>query len=191
MSRLRLLTGGNENIANLTLRLTNELIEQLGALNVQKVAASSRTRVQRSRTSRQGVRHSLSDHGLTVTGRTVQQNALGRCQVVALKNLGVQVRQLHRVANLLNLRAQATNLLVGDVRNLFQDQLLRAGSGNLRGQHAGAGVEGDRVAGAQLLNVEGTSHTRHLLSTRGRINQHALLIQHLAHGHHVTEGFGV
>ena len=111
--------------------------------------------------------------------------------MVALKNLGVQVRQLHGVANLLNLCAQATNLLVGDIRNLFQNQLLRTGGGNLRGQHAGARVERDRVAGAQLLNVEGTSHTRHLLSTRGRINQHALLIQHLAHGHHVTERFGV
>ena len=111
--------------------------------------------------------------------------------MVALENLGVQVGQLHRVANLLNLRAQATNLLVGDVRNLFQDQLLRAGGGNLRSQHAGAGVEGDRVTGAQLLNVEGTSHARHLLSTRRGINQHALLIQYLTHGHHVTEGFGV
>ena len=111
--------------------------------------------------------------------------------MVALKNLGVQVRQLHRVADLLNLCAQATNLLVGDVRDLFQNQLLRAGGGNLRGQHAGARVEGDRVAGAQLLNVEGTSHARHLLSTRGRINQYALLIQHLTHGHHVTERFGV
>ena len=148
MARLRLLTGSNKNIANLALRLTDELIEQLGALNVQEIAASSRTRVQRSCTSRQGVRHSLSNHGLTVTGRTVQQNTLGRRQVVALKNLGVQVRQLHRVANLLNLRAQATNLLIGDVRDLFQNQLLRTGGGNLRGQHAGAGVERDRVTGA-------------------------------------------
>ena len=111
--------------------------------------------------------------------------------MVALKNLGVQVGQLHRVADLLNLRAQATNLLVGDVRNLFQNQLLRTRSGNLRGQHTGARVKGDRIPCAQLLNIEGTSHTRHLLGTRGRINQHALLIQHLAHGHHVTEGFGV
>ena len=68
--------------------------------------------------------------------------------MVALKNLGVQVRQLHRVADLLNLSSQATNLLVGDVRNLFQHELLRAGGGHLRGQHAGARVERDRVTGA-------------------------------------------
>ena len=191
VASLRLFTGGNENIANLTLGLTDELIQQLGALNVQEVAAGIRTRVQRCGTGGQGVRHGLSNHGLTVTGRTVQQNTLGRRQVVALKNLGVQVRQLHRVANLLNLSAQATNLLVGDIRNLFQNQLLRAGGGNLRGNHAGARVKGDRIPCAQLLNVEGTRHTRHLLSTRGRINQHALLIQHLTHGHHVTEGLGV
>ena len=191
MARLSLLAGGHENIANLTLRLAHELVQQLGALNVQEVAAGIRTRVQRGGAGGQGVRHGLSNHGLTVTGRAVEQNTLGWCQMVALKNLRVQVGQLHGVANLLDLRAQATKLLVGDVRNFLEHELLRAGGGHLRGNHAGARIEGHRVTGAQLLNVQGTGHARHLLSTRGGIDQHALLIQHLAYGHHVTEGFGV
>ena len=191
MTGLRLLAGGHENIANLTLGLAHELIEQLGALNVQEVAAGIRTRVQRGGAGGQGVRHGLSNHGLTVTGRTVQQNTLGRCQVVALKNLGVQVGQLHRVANLLDLRAQATDLAVGDVRNLFQHKLLRTGGGHLRGNHAGARIEGHRIPGAQLLNVERASHSRHLLGARGGIDQHALAVEHLAYGHHVAKGLGV
>ncbi|MNG39373.1 hypothetical protein D3C84_1274330 [compost metagenome] len=40
----------------------------------------------------------------------------------------MEERQLHGVPDLLDLRAKATDILVGDVRNFFKDEVLHLGA---------------------------------------------------------------
>jgi hypothetical protein len=68
---------------------------------------------------------------------------------VLLEELGVQVRQLDGVADLLDLAHQPADVGVVDVRHLFEDQLLDLGLGDALVDVVGAGVEQDGVAGAQ------------------------------------------
>ena len=52
----------------------------------------------------------LGDQRLAAAGRAVEQHALRRAQLVLAEQVGVQVRQLDGVADLLDLRGQAADL---------------------------------------------------------------------------------
>ena len=75
----------------------------------------------------------------------------GGAQLVLAEQVGVQVRQLDGVADLLDLRGQAADVGVVDVRHLFEDQLLDLGLGDALVDVAGPRLEQQRVAGAQRL----------------------------------------
>ena len=60
-------------------------------------------------------------------GRTVEQDALRRLELVLEEELGVQVRQLDRVLDRLDLVVEATDVGVGDVGHLFEHELLDLG----------------------------------------------------------------
>jgi hypothetical protein len=65
---------------------------------------------------------------------------------VLLVEVGVQVGQLDRVADLLDLPREAADVGVRDVRDLFEDELLDLGLRNALVDVAGAGLEQQRVA---------------------------------------------
>ncbi len=67
------------------------------------------------------------------------------------EQLGVQVGQLDRVADGLDLAEEPADVGVVDVGHLLQDELLDLGLGHLLVDVAGLGVQQQRVAGAQLL----------------------------------------
>src|SRR3712207_6878202 len=61
---------------------------------------------------------------LAAAGRAVEQDALGRAQLVLAEQVGVQERQLDGVADLLDLQGQPTDVAVVDVADPLQDELL-------------------------------------------------------------------
>ena len=65
------------------------------------------------------------------------------------EQVGVQEGQLDGVADLLDLVAEAADVLVGDVGHLFQDELLDLRLGQVLEHEPGADVQQQRVAGPQ------------------------------------------
>ena len=96
------------------------------------------------------VRDRLGDQRLAATGRAVQQDALRRLQLVLAEQVAVEVRQLDRVLDHLDLLVEAADVVVGDVGDLFEHELLDLGPGQLLEQQAGAAFHQQVVAGAEL-----------------------------------------
>ena len=99
----------------------------------------------------QRVGHRLGDQRLAAAGRAVEQHALRRPQLVLPEQVRVQVGQLDRVPDLLDLRPEAADLEVGDVRDFLEDQLLDLGLGDALVHVARARLQQQRVAGPQPL----------------------------------------
>jgi len=81
------------------------------------------------------------------------------------ENLRMQIGQLDRIAQDLDLLAEPTDLLVGHVRDLFEDDLLHRRLGQLLERVVRARVDQHVVAGLELLRPQ-----------RGRERDHALLV---------------
>ena len=96
------------------------------------------------------VGHRLGDHGLAAARRPVEQHALRRGEVVLLVVIGVEVRQLDGVLDRLELVAEATDVLVGDVRDLFEREILDLALGQLLEEIAALGVHQEVVADLEL-----------------------------------------
>ena len=67
----------------------------------------------------------------------------------SLEEVGVEVGQLDGVADHLDLGAQAADLVVVDVGDLFEDEFLDLGLGDPLVDVPGAGLEQQGVAGAE------------------------------------------
>ena len=100
---------------------------------------------------RERVRDRLGDQRLAATGRAVQQDALRRLEVVLLEEVAVEVRELDRVLDHLDLVVEAADVVVGDVGHLLEHELLDLGTRQLLEQQARAALHQQVVAGAQLL----------------------------------------
>ena len=77
--------------------------------------------------------------------------------------LGVEVRQLDRVLDLLDLVVEAADVGVGDVGDLFEHELLDLGPRQPLDEQARAGVHEHVVAGAQLLADQRVRQLAHAL----------------------------
>ena len=136
----------------MTLGLTDELVQQFGALDVQEVGLGLLRVVATGQRDllRQRVGDGLGDERLATTGRTVEQHALRRPQLVVAEQILVQERQLDGVADLLDLSAETTDVLVPDIGHLFEDEVLDLGLGHPLEGESGFGVDEQRVARTQL-----------------------------------------
>ena len=135
-----LLAGPLEDQPDVALGLADVLVEQLGALDVEEVGLPLLAGLRRDLLG-QRVGDRLGDERLAAAGRAVEQHALGRLELVLLEQLGVQVGQLDRVADLLDLAAEPADGLVGDVGHLFEDELLDLRLRDLLVDVAGARLE--------------------------------------------------
>ena len=79
----------------------------------------------------QRVGHRLGDEGLAAAGRPVEEDPLGRGQRVLHEQLAVHVGQLDGVGDGLDLAVEAADVGVGDVGDLFEDELLALELGQL------------------------------------------------------------
>ena len=100
---------------------------------------------------RERVGDRLGDERLAAAGRAVEQDALRRLQLVLVEHLGVQVRELDRVLDRVDLVVEPADVVVGDVGDLFEHELLDLGAWDALDEQAGAAVHQQVVAGAQLL----------------------------------------
>ncbi|CAB5014926.1 unannotated protein [freshwater metagenome] len=66
------------------------------------------------------------------------------------EEIAVEERQLDGVGNLLDLQIETTDVRVGDVGNLFEQQILHLGPLQLLEQQIAPGVETHRVAASQM-----------------------------------------
>ena len=98
----------------------------------------------------QGVGHGLGDEGLAAAGRAVEQDALGRRELVLAEQGPVQVRQLDGVGDGLDLGVEAADVRVGDVGHLLEHELLDLGARQLLHQQLRAGLHEHGVAGTQV-----------------------------------------
>ena len=113
-----------EDLADLALGLADVLVEQLGALHVQEVAACVVAAGALGDLLGERLRDGLRDQRLAAPGGSVEQDALRRLQLVLVEQLRVQERQLDGVADRLDLALEAADVLVADVGDLLEDELL-------------------------------------------------------------------
>ena len=181
---LRLLPGPLEDQPDLALGLPHVLVEKLGALDVEEVAAGLLVARLLRHLLGQGVGHRLGDQRLAATGRAVEQDALGSGELVLHEQLPVQERQLHGVGDGLDLIVEAAHVVVGDVGDLLEDELLHLGARQALEQHAGAGVHQDGVPCPQLLADELVGQLGHPLLVRpSQDDGPPAVLQDLLQGH--------
>ncbi len=80
-------------------------------------------------------------------------------------------RQLHGVADLLDLRAEAPDVRVVDVRDLFEHEFLDLGLRNALDGETGPAVHQQRIAGPQSLAAQWVREVHHLLLVGVRDDQ--------------------
>ena len=100
---------------------------------------------------RERVRDRLGDQRLAAARRPVEQDSLGRLELVLLEQVAVQVRQLDRVLDHLDLLVEAADVVVRHVGNLLEHEILHLGTRELLEQQSGAALHQEVVAGVQLL----------------------------------------
>src|SRR5690606_34554415 len=113
-----LLTGPLEDQADLPLGLADVLVEQLRALDVEEEALAGGLPGHLGHLLGERVRDGLGDERLSASGGPVEQDALRRTQFVLAEQVRVEVRQLDRVPDGLDLVAETADLLVSDVGDL-------------------------------------------------------------------------
>ncbi|MGX1121645.1 hypothetical protein RKD37_007008 [Streptomyces ambofaciens] len=118
----------------------------------------------------------LGDERLAASGGSVEQDALGRPQLVLPEQVGVEVGELDRVADHLDLSAEATDLLVADVGDLFEDEFFDLALGDDLVDIAGAGFEQEGVAGADGEAPQGFGEPDHSFLVRVTEHQGALAV---------------
>ena len=143
-----LLLGLHEDLADLALGLADVLVEELGALDVEEVALDLLAALLGDLLG-EVVGDGLGDHGLAAAGRPVEQHALGRRELVLLVVVRVEVRQLHRVLDGLDLRAEPADLLVADVRHFLEREVFDLALRQLLEQVARLRIHQEVVAGLQ------------------------------------------
>src|SRR3954447_503717 len=157
------LLGADEDLADLALGLADVLVEQLGALHVEEVAARVVAPAAVGDLLGERLRDRLGDQRLAAAGRSVEQDALGRLELVLVEELGVQERQLDGIADQIDLAFEAADVLIAHIGDLLEDELLDLFAREQLGDHDGARVEQGGVTGAKAGVEQVAGHVRDVL----------------------------
>ena len=160
---LRLLPGPLEDQADLALGLAHVFVQQFRALDVEEIAADVGVPRHLGHFLGQGVGHRLGDEGLAAAGRAVEEDALGGRELVVGEEGPMEIGQLDGVHDRLDLGVEAADVGVGDVGDLFEDELLDLGSGQLLHQEAGPGLHQQGVTGPEVDAEQGGRQLDHPL----------------------------
>ncbi len=90
----------------------------------------------------------------------------------------MQERQFHGVADLFDLRSQAADVLVGDVRDFLEHEVLHLGARDLFQGVAGAGIDREGVADPELLREQGAGEPDDAFLVGPAHHQGAVRAQH-------------
>jgi hypothetical protein len=151
-----------EHLAQLVLRLAHVLVQQLGTLHVEEVGRGLLAGALLDALG-QAVGDRLGDERLSAARRAVQQDALGRVQLVLREDVRVGVGQLDRIAQDLDLLAEAADLVVGRVGDLFQHHLFHRRLRQLLEGVVGARVVEHVISDLQLLAAQRLRQRHHPL----------------------------
>ncbi len=162
-SFFRLLPGALEHEPDLALGLAHVLVQQLGSLDVEEVAADPGVAGALADFLRKRVGDGFGDEGLAAAGGAVEQDPFRCLQPVLGEQLPVQVGQLDGVGYLLDLAVEAADIGVGDVRHLLEHDLFQLGARQLLVEQHRARVHEQRVPGAKLHARQVVGDLRHLL----------------------------
>ena len=133
----------------------------------------------------QRVGHGLGDERLAASRRAVEQDPLRWLQLVLLEQLRVEERELHGVADVLDLRPQAPDVLVADVWDLLEDGLLHLLLRELLQGVVRLRVEQHGVSGPNLSPDGGSQHRDGLFVPPAH-DHRAILAEELLDGHHLA-----
>src|SRR5690554_4136499 len=181
-----LLLGPLEDQPDLTLGLADPLVQELRAFDVEEVATDIGAAGALGDGARQAVGDRLGDEGLAASRRPVQEDTLGRHQAVVVEQFLVDEWQLDGIADRLDLVRQTTDLLVGDVGHLLEDEFLDLGAGELLEHQARPGVDADEVARPEVLVLHRVGELHDLFFVGVGDHHHPAVLQLLADAHHLA-----
>src|SRR5262245_41490374 len=144
-----LLTCPLEDQPNVPLGLADVLVEQLRAFDVEEVGLALALPGGLRDLLGQRVGDRLGDQRLTAARRTVEEHTLGWAELVLTEEVRMEIGELDRVADLLDLRRQTADRLVVNVGHFLQDQLFDLGLWNPLVDIARPRFEQQRVASSQ------------------------------------------
>ena len=101
----------------------------------------------------------------------------------------MQERQFHGVADLFDLRAQAADVRVGDVRDFLEDQVLHLGARDLFQGVAGAGIDREGIAHPELLREQGAGEPDHAFLVGPANHQDTVRAQQFLHRDQLPDPF--
>src|SRR5262245_5857422 len=148
---LGLLPCALEDQTDLAFGLAHVLVQELGALDVEEVRPRRAVARLLGDALRERVGDGLGDERLAASRRAVEQDPLRRLQLVLVEQLGIQVRQLDGVLDLVDLVVEAADVRVRDVGDLFEDELLDLRARQALDEHTRSGLHQQVVAGPQPL----------------------------------------
>ena len=105
------------------------------------------------------------------------------------EQVGVQERQLDGVLDRLDLRSQPTDVGVGDVGDLLEDELLDLGARQPLECVAGAGLHQERVPGPQRRLAQRVGEAHDLLVVGMTDHERPVVVETLLQRHHVADPF--
>src|SRR5437773_829622 len=143
-----------EDFADLALGFADVLVEELGALDVEEVALDFLAALFGDLLG-EVVGDGLGDHGFAAAGGAVEEDALGRRELVLLIVVGVEVGELDGVFDGLDLVGEAADIVVADVGDFFQGEIFHLALGQAFQEVAGLGVYEEVVVGLEALGAEG------------------------------------
>ena len=181
----RLVAGPGKQVADGLLRLPHIFVQQLGALDVQKVAFAFFTRLFANALG-QTIGHGFGHQGFTAPRRSVQQDAFGRDKGMLPKILRIDMRQFDGIPDLGNGVGQSADVTITDIGHLFQDQAVHLALGQEAVNEQGVGIVLHVVPDHDTDIFHGRSpcHQDGLI-THGA-HQQFLIAEHLVHGCQTT-----
>ncbi len=128
--------------------------------------------------------HGLRDESLSTSGRAVEKHALRRLESVLAVQLRLLERQLDGVLDLFNLRAEAADILVGNVRNFFKQKMFDIRALDVFENEAVAQIREHGVADAQTVGVQAARDVKNTRLVRVYFDEDAARVNNEFDRHH-------
>src|SRR3989454_1070298 len=171
-----LFLGLDEDLADLALGLTDVLVEELGALDVEEEPLDLLAALLGDLLG-EVVGDGLGDHGLAAAGRTIEEHTLGRGELVLLVVIRVEVRKLDGVLDRFDLFAEAPDAFVADVRHFLEREVFDLALRKLLQQVSALRVEQEMIAGLEPQGAQRLGDDADLLFVGAERDEGALGVE--------------
>src|ERR1700722_1678272 len=171
-----------EDHPDLAFGLADVFVEKFRPFDVEEVGPHVAVAGEFGNFLRERVRDRFGDQCLATSRRAVEQDALGRRQVVVVEERSVQIRQLYGVGDGLDLGVESADVGVGDVRDLFENELFGFLAEQLLDQQIRSHVQEQGVTAAQFHVPQRVREVHHSLFVGAPVDEDSAFVEHLFHG---------